>query len=133
MKRAIAAVAIAATAVCALWLGAAVSAQRTKSGGAAKVQWPLGLGTIDAVPQRYPPRVGSNDAARLNELAAAVQRADRQWLNRWLDAQLTRADDRVDPPPTEREYGHQAGRADIQTGRRTFLRKHRDLVIDRQK
>jgi hypothetical protein len=112
MKRAIAAVAIAATAVCALWLGAAVSAQRTKSGAAAQAQWPLGLGTLDAVPQRYPPRVGSNDAARLNELAAAVQRADRQWLNRWLDAQLTRADDRVDPPPPELAQ-HEAALADL--------------------
>src|SRR5205085_7722856 len=110
MKRAAAVFAIAATAVLALWVGAAVSAQRTR-GGSGQSQWPLGLGTLDAVPQRYPPRVASNDAARLTALAAAAgvdlsmpaarPRADRQAFNRWLDAQLTRADGRVDPPPPE--------------------------------
>src|SRR5262249_53173838 len=111
-RRAAAAVAIAATAIFALWVGAAVSAQRARDTGRPQPQWPLGLGTIDAVPQRYPPRLGSNDGARLNELAAAMQRSDRQWLNRWLDAQLTRADDRVDPPPPELAQ-HEAALADL--------------------
>ena len=117
MKRAAAVFAIAATAVLALWVSAAVSAQRTR-GRSAQSQWPLGLGTLDAVPQRYPPRVASNDAARLTALAAAAgvdlsmpaarPRADRQAFNRWLDAQLTRADDRVDPPPPELAHNEAA-------------------------
>ena len=122
MKRAGAALAIAATVVFALWVGAAVSAQRAR-GGAPQPQWPLGLGTIDTVPQRYPPSLASNDAVRLNALAAAAgvdltapamarPRADRQWLNRWLDAQLARVDDRVDPPPPELAQ-HETALADL--------------------
>ena len=109
MKRAGAAFAVAAIVVFAVWVGAAVSAQHTH--GSAQLRWPLGLGTLDDVPQRYPPRLASNDAARLTALAAAAgvdlsmpparPRVDRASLNRWLDAQLTRADDRVDPPPPE--------------------------------
>ena len=71
----------------------------------------MGLGSIDEVPKRYPPRLASNDAERLTALAAAAEidlampsarpRAERPWLNRWVDAQLTRADLGVDAPPPE--------------------------------
>jgi hypothetical protein len=110
MKRHAAAFTLAAMIVVAVWLGAAVFAQHTRN-DPKRPQWPLGLGTLDDVPKRYPPRDTSNDAARLTALAAAVgvdltvpparPRADRTTLNRWLDAQLTRADDHVDPPPPE--------------------------------
>ena len=121
MKRAAAVLALAAMLIAGLWIGAAVSAQHTRN-RSAQPQWPLGLGTIDAVPQRYPPRLASNDAARLAQLAAAAgvdlsmpparRRVDRQWLNSWLDTQLTRADGRVDPPPPELAQ-HEAALADL--------------------
>jgi len=110
MKRAAACFALVATALIAVWITTAVTAQRTRSTVAPR-EWPMGLGTIDDVPKRYPPRVASNDAQRLIELAAAMNidlatppvrpRVERPWLNRWLDAQLTRAGLRLDAPPPE--------------------------------
>jgi len=110
MKRAAAVFALVATVIAAVWVTAAVTAERTRT-TAAKPEWPMGLGNIDEVPKRYPPRVASNDAQRLVALAAAAgvdmamppagPRTDRPWLNRWVEAQLTRADLGLDPPPPE--------------------------------
>ena len=110
MKRAVAFIALAATLALAVWLAAVVSAQHTRETTVAR-DWPMGLGKLDEVPKRYPPRDTSNDAARLTALAAAVgvdlavppalPRVDRAPLNRWVDAQITRADLGLDPPPPE--------------------------------
>jgi hypothetical protein len=111
MKRAAAVFALCATVLVAVWVGAAVSARHTRTSNI-RVEWPMGLGTLDEVPQRYPPRDTSSDAARLTALAAAagvdlapasgrVAPIRRRALNEWLDAQLTRADGRLDPPPAE--------------------------------
>jgi hypothetical protein len=111
MKRAAAFLALLATVIVAAWLAASVSAQRTRTTGT-PYEWPMGLGALDEVPKRYPPRDTSNDAARLTALAAAAgidlspphtasRSAQRPGLNTYLDAQLTRADDAVDPPPPE--------------------------------
>jgi hypothetical protein len=122
MKRAAAVFALAATVIIAVWVGAAVSAQRTRT-APARYEWPMGLGTLDDVPKRYPARETSNDAARLMTLAAAAgvdlspptgraATARRTALSEWLDRQLTRADERVDPPPPELAE-HEAALADI--------------------
>ena len=111
MKRAAAVFALGATVLLAVWLGAAVSAQRTRAGGV-RYEWPMGLGTLDEVPQHYPPRDTSNDATRLIALAAAAgidlsapsgrgAMSRRTPLGEYLDKQLTRADNGIDPPPPE--------------------------------
>jgi hypothetical protein len=110
MKRAAAVFALVATVIVAAWLAASVSAQRTRTTGP-RYEWPMGLGALDEVPKRYPARDTSNDAARLTALAAAAgvdlsppparSREDRQWLSRYVDVQLTRADLGADPPPPE--------------------------------
>jgi hypothetical protein len=110
MKRAAAVLALVATVIVAAWLTASVSAQRTRT-TAPRSEWPMGLGALDEVPKRYPARVASNDAQRLVALAAAAgvdmatppagPRTDRPWLSRWVEAQLTRADLGLDPPPPE--------------------------------
>jgi hypothetical protein len=108
MKRVAAVVALGATVVVAVWLGAAVFAEHSRTTGV-RYEWPLGLGTLDEVPQHYPPRAQSDDAARLVALGAAAgvdlaQASPRPapWLRElgeYLDRQLTRTDGRVDPPP----------------------------------
>ena len=111
MKRAAAVLALGATVLIAVWLGAAVSAQRSRAGGV-RYEWPMGLGTLDEVPQHYPPRETSNDATRLIALAAAAgidlaapsgrgAMSRRTPLSEYLDKQLTRADNGIDPPPPE--------------------------------
>ena len=130
MKRAGAAIALAATAIVAVWLGAAVSAHQTHA-AAVRYEWPMGLGTLDDVPQRYPPRDTSHDAARLAALAAAAgvdlsmpaprRRADRPWLNAYLDAQLVRADNGVDPPPPQLAQYFAANDAALAAVRRDLL------------
>jgi hypothetical protein len=70
----------------------------------------MGLGTLDEVPQHYPPRDTSNDAAQLVALAALAEvdlspssrrRPDWPWLSAYVEKQLTRADNGIDPPPPE--------------------------------
>jgi hypothetical protein len=111
MKRAAAVLALVAALLAAVWIGTAVTAERRRT-TAAKPEWPMGLGTIDDVPKRYPARATSNDAERLTALAAAAgvdlaqppvvePRVERPWLNPWVEAQLTRADLGLDPPPAE--------------------------------
>src|SRR5436190_17785603 len=117
MKRAAAVFALLAMVLVALWLAAAVSAERTRT-AAVRYEWPMGLGTLDEVPARYPAHDTSNDAARLTALAAAagvdlspmrvgiptprgIVEAFRLSLNRYLETALTRADDGVDPSPAE--------------------------------
>lgn len=111
MKRAAAILALVATVIVAAWLTASVSAQRTRTAGP-RYEWPMGLGALDEVPKRYPARDTSNDAARLTALAAAAgvdlspprvgpRSTQRPALTTYLDAQLIRADDAVDPPPPE--------------------------------
>ncbi len=117
MKRAAAIFALVATVAVAAWLAAAVSARRTQT-TVARYEWPMGLGSIDEVPKRYPPRDTSNDAARLTALAAAMgvdvaplragiptprgnAEAFRPALNQYLDAELSRADDSAGRPPPE--------------------------------
>src|SRR5205085_2545668 len=111
MKRATAVFALGSTVLVAVWLGAAVSAQRTRT-RSIRYEWPMGLGTLDEVPQHYPPRDTSNDATRLISLAAAAgidlsppavrgAPSRRPRLGDYLDKQLTRADEGLDPPPPE--------------------------------
>lgn len=110
MRRAAACFALVATVLIAAWITTAVTAERTRKTAAPR-EWPMGLGTVDDVPKRYPPRVASNNAERLTQLAAAAgvdlamppvrPRVERPWLSRWLDAQLTRADLGLDAPPPE--------------------------------
>jgi hypothetical protein len=51
MKRAAAVFALCATVLVAVWVGAAVSARHTRTSNV-RVEWPMGLGTLDEVPQR---------------------------------------------------------------------------------
>jgi hypothetical protein len=109
MKRAAAIAALGATVLVAVWLGAAVFAEHSRT--TIRREWPLGLGTLDEVPRHYPPREQSSDAARLIALGAAAgvdlaQPSGRpgarfRELGEYLDRQLTRTDGRVDPPPPE--------------------------------
>ena len=126
MKRAAAVFVLAAMVIAGIWIGAAVSAQRTHTSDV-RHEWPLGLGTLDEVPKHYPPRDTSNDAARLIALAALIDvdlsppsgraaPARQPELNEDLDKQLTRADGRIDPPPprlAQRFSEHEAGLADV--------------------
>src|SRR5438128_4067017 len=117
MKRATAVFALGATMFVAVWLGAAVSARRTRTSGV-RYGWPMGLGTLDEVPQHYPPRDTSHGATRLIALATAagidlspplvggtpprgMATAFRPALNDYLDKQLARTDNVVDPLPAE--------------------------------
>src|SRR5436190_12227514 len=111
MKRAGAVFALGATVILAVWLGAAVSAQHSRAGGV-RYEWPMGLGTLDEVPKRYPAHDTSDDAARLAALAAAAgvdfatppargAFSRRTPVSEYLDKQLTRADGGIDPPPPE--------------------------------
>jgi hypothetical protein len=112
MKRAVAVIALGATVLVAIWLGAAVSAQRSRASGVVRYEWPMGLGTLDEVPKRYPAHDTSDDAARLAALAAAAgvdfaappargALSRRTPVSEYLDRQLTRADGGIDPPPPE--------------------------------
>lgn len=121
MKRAAAILALVVTVIVAAWLAASVSAQRTRTAGP-RYDWPMGLGALDEVPKRYPARDTSNDAARLTALAAAAgvdlslppvrPRTDWQWLSRYVDAQITRADLGVDQPPPQLA-AHETALADV--------------------
>lgn len=75
-------------------------------------EWPLGLGRLESVAGRYPPAEGNAAAVRLTALAARIglsfapavhprpSRLDRQILE-FLEAQIARADDRLDPLPAD--------------------------------
>ena len=117
MKRAAAVFLLLVMVLAAFWLATAVSAQRTRT-TAVHFDWPMGLGTLDEVPKRYPPRDTSNDAARLTVLAAAAgvdlapirvgiptprgnAEAFRPALSRFLETELTRSDNGAGAPPAE--------------------------------
>ena len=128
----------------ALWLGSLAMSRGTGRGVAES--WPLGLGTVDEVPLRYPPRAMNGAAARLIALAtplgidltpramtpAAPPAARplefvRGQLTGWVEDQIRLPTPAIEPLPSESgEY--LAGRAADLTAVTTLLLSDEPVV-----
>src|SRR5436190_18959625 len=73
------------------WAGDEVAA-------AAARPWPEGLGTLAAVPDRYPPQHENEAARKLTKLAGAV--AENDAVTTYMRQEIARRDLTSGPPPT---------------------------------
>jgi hypothetical protein len=60
--------------------------------------WPYGLGTLEALKERQPPRAASKEATEVERLVDALNLEDVN-VDDYVDAQTAKRDDTIDAPP----------------------------------
>jgi hypothetical protein len=114
-------------AMIALWIAVVVVTNRSERSSQSR-EWPMGLGRLESVPERYLPRSTNASAHELMRLSAAAgiefdmrksrtQTADSDTVKEYVRAQLERADRGLDPAPA------------IVTKRREALEAVRDHLL----